>query len=653
MVGMRFASMDFPVPGGPTISVLFDKSPLLADVNNEMKKPIAYSYIRFSSERQTDGNSEPRQVDLAQRWAKAKGVNLDMGYIDRGIPSFRGTNRKTGALGKFIAAVKAGIIKKGSYLVVEDPDRLSREHPWDTINTLRNDILAYGIVLVVAKTENEYTEENIRADTTGMKLAMLTLEFGRASSESARKSDLLTKSWEAKRERALKPGGKLTSMAPAWIETIVTGEGRHKDRVFKLIPERVKVVREIYFLHIKGRGTRAIAQILNDRKEPTWGKAKGKKTATHWHSSYISKILANPAVIGEYRPHIFKMIQDPEKPTERKQIRVPTGEVWKNYYDPVIKLATYEKVQAMATERGKRGVTGGRITDEISNLFPGLVFGILPDPLAKNPDTDEPRLSPTIAVECRYKSKGATHGHGKYLVSQTDPINKTRKKSDELKPERWSYLAVEYAILTTLQEINWRTIVGESKTPEQAILAENAAKLEATARELREECRNIGSVIAKTPFPTLVEQLSEMEQKRKTASDAASDARKKLERLELDRGGLIQPLEIEKAAHDPKQKEIRLALRAELARRINSIRLLPKKLAPKKDQKRDRITQVYSFQISIDFVNGITRVCRVRLNKGSNPTVSPVAFQKYEGKPLSYQSEENSDCDPDYNPECR
>ena len=606
-----------------------------------MKKPIAYSYIRFSSEGQGDGNSEPRQVDLAQRWAKAKGVTLKMGYIDRGIPSFRGENRKTGALGKFIRAVESGTIKRGSYLVVEDPDRFSREHPYDTINTIRNSILAYGIILVVANSGNEYTEENIRADTTGMKLAMLTLEFGRASSESARKSEMLVKSWVAKREGALKQGGRLTSMTPAWIETIVTGEGRKKDRAFKLIPERVKIVREIYALHLKGKGTRDIAQIFNDRKEPTWGKAKGKKKATHWHTSYISKILANPAVTGEYRPHKFEMIQDPNKPTERKQIRVPTGEVWHDYYVPVIKLSTYQKVQSMATERGKRGVTGGRTSDEISNLFPGLVLGALPDPLAKLPDPSEPGQPPPILVECRYKSKG-TLRNCKYLVAQTAPINMQRKKKDEVATKRWPYHPVEYAVLTTLQEINWRAIAGEGTTPEQSALAEKAARLDAIAKELREECRNLANVIAKTPMPTLVERLGEKERERQSATEEATAARKQLERLELDRGGLIQPLEIKKAAHDPKQKEIRLALRAELARRIESIQLTPKKLVPK--VTRYRTTQVFTFMVTIKFVNGITRIVRVTLEKGANPYLSAVAFET-RNKPLP-NSELETDLEP-------
>jgi hypothetical protein len=35
MVGMRFANMDFPVPGGPTISKLFDNDPNTQIIGHE------------------------------------------------------------------------------------------------------------------------------------------------------------------------------------------------------------------------------------------------------------------------------------------------------------------------------------------------------------------------------------------------------------------------------------------------------------------------------------------------------------------------------------------------------------------------------------------------------------------------------------------
>ncbi len=581
-------------------------------------KPTAYSYIRFSTPEQALGDSERRQIEKAEQWAKAKKLKLDRSHTDRGKSGFKGTNRKKGSLGVFLESIAKGTIPRGSYLIVEDLDRLSREHPIDSIGLVRQ-IVSAGVTIVVLKNGEEYSEETLRADRSGMKMLGLVFELGRASGESARKSDLGIQNWEEKRKKAAKDGIIMTGIAPAWLTT----KGTKADRKFVIIPQRAAIVRDIYNWHLQGKGTRAIAKMLNEQKVPNWGRGKAK--ATHWHQSYITKVLTNPAVIGEYRPHKYETVPDPENPNERIQIRVPAGEVWKGYYPPIVDLEIFQRVQALAIARGKRGVTGGKTSDEISNLFPSLVYGLLPDPMAKQPDSDEPSQPATLSIPCYYKSKGGQRGPGKYLVAETDAVNKPRRKRDEIKAERWPYLAVEFAILKTLEEINWSAVAGEGRTPEQAALAETAARLDAKSKEFEEQCRNIGKVIADTPLPTLVTQLAELEEKRKTAIENAAAARKKLTELELARGGLIKPLSIQQAAHDPKQREIRLALRAELARRIEMIQLTPKKLVAKND--RYRTTQVYSFHIMIRFVNGITRSTRVTLNKGAAPTLSSVAFQ--------------------------
>ncbi len=604
-------------------------------------KPIAFSYIRFSTPEQALGDSQRRQLEDVEAWAKAKGVKLDKSYADRGVASFRGKNRKKGALGRFLANIDNGTIPRGSYLVVEDIDRLSREHLFESSPIIRK-ILLMGITLVNLKDGDEYTEANIRADHSGMRLMKLEWELTRASGESARKSDLLSKTWTEKRRKASSENLAMTTIAPAWIKTFARGVGRAKERRYELIPERVKVVKDIFNMSIS-KGARAIAQHLNDKKEPTWG--RGGSKATHWHASYVKKILNNPAVLGEYHPHHFQTIVDPNNSEERILVRVPVGEVLKGYYPaiPDLDLDTYNKAQKAIRERDKRPLTGGRIGTQISNLFPSLVYAVLPDPRGKLVAPDEPGAPPTILIPCRYKAKG-DRGHGKYLVAEVDAANKLRKKNDELKTERWPYPAVEFAILQTLEEIDWSAVAGESRTPEQAALSNIAATLDTAAKEIKKQCNNLGGIIAKKPLPTLVEQLATLETHYKAATEDAAAARRKLNRIELDRGGLLKPLEIQRAAYDPTQREIRLALRAELSRRIKSVQLLPKRLVPKVDPKRDRTTHVYSFQVLIEFANGITRICRVRLNKGTHPTVAAVAFQKHKGPVMSLGSSDDPEC---------
>jgi len=582
--------------------------------------PVAYSYIRFSTPDQALGDSERRQIEAAESWARTKGLKLNKSYADRGRSGFKGTNRKKGALGEFIRQIEAGHIARGSLLVVENLDRLSREHPIDSIVLVRQ-IISAGITIVVLKDKQpaqEISEEIVRGDKSGMAMMSLVFELGRASGESARKAELGADNWKQKRNEATQSGKVMTEIAPAWIGT--TGE--KENRRFVLIEDRAEIVRQIFKWHLQGIGNRTIAQKLNDAKITNWG--RGKRVATHWHPSYIQKILHNPSVVGELHPHKLENEPDPTNPSEQIQVRKPTGEILKDYYPAVVDLDTFQRVQT-TNRQTVRGISGGRIQNQVSNLFPGLTFGALEDPVAIIPAPEEPGSPPTVQVPARYKAKGS-HGHGRYLVAEVDAVNKKRKQKNEVEPARWPYPAVEFAILKTLQEVDWKAVAGHGDSPRHTAFASSVAALERTAEGLSEKCENLANVIATTPLPSLVRRLAELEDERKAARDSATEARRELADMEISKRGLDVPLSIKEAAHDPKAREVRLALRAEIARRIKSILLWRKVSAPKKDH-RDRVTHAHSFQISIYFVNGATRIIRVTLNKGNLPTVQSVTFE--------------------------
>ncbi|CAI9414914.1 hypothetical protein ANOBCDAF_03330 [Pleomorphomonas sp. T1.2MG-36] len=84
----------------------------------------------------------------------------------------------------------------------------------------------------------------------------------------------------------------MTRICPGWMQL---KEGR-----YELIPERVDIVRRILRECIGGSGTRSIASGLNSDGVQTWG--VGGKKGSHWHDSYVKKILENPALVGEYTP---------------------------------------------------------------------------------------------------------------------------------------------------------------------------------------------------------------------------------------------------------------------------------------------------------------------------------------------------------------
>src|SRR4051812_32559267 len=96
---------------------------------------LAFSYIRFSSERQKWGHSLKRQTEAAAAWCARNGVQLDTSrtWHDLGTSAFTGKHRDNPdrhALAAFLEMVekdKTGSLR-GSYLIIESLDRLTREH---------------------------------------------------------------------------------------------------------------------------------------------------------------------------------------------------------------------------------------------------------------------------------------------------------------------------------------------------------------------------------------------------------------------------------------------------------------------------------------------------------------------------------------------
>src|SRR4051794_33842640 len=89
----------------------------------------AFSYLRMSTELQSKGDSTRRQLELSRRYAAEKGLDLidDRELADIGVSAFKGANVRDGALGQFLQQVKTGRVERGSLLLIESLDRLSRQ----------------------------------------------------------------------------------------------------------------------------------------------------------------------------------------------------------------------------------------------------------------------------------------------------------------------------------------------------------------------------------------------------------------------------------------------------------------------------------------------------------------------------------------------
>jgi DNA invertase Pin-like site-specific DNA recombinase len=96
--------------------------------------PVAYSYFRMSRPEQLRGDSLRRQLALSDAYAVEHNLTLDNSFQDLGVSALRGKHRTQGALSKFLALVSQGSVEKGSFLLIENLDRLSREEVSEALN---------------------------------------------------------------------------------------------------------------------------------------------------------------------------------------------------------------------------------------------------------------------------------------------------------------------------------------------------------------------------------------------------------------------------------------------------------------------------------------------------------------------------------------
>lgn len=304
----------------------------------------AYSYIRMSTLEQLKGISLRRQLAKSKAYCEKHGLILDETFKlqDIGLSAYNGENVEKGALACFLEALRMGKIPKGSVLVVESLDRLSREQPRKALR-LFLEILENGISIVTIFNEKEYRPDS----TDEFDLFMAIVEMARSHQESLMKSSRHLDNWKAKRENIGEK--KLTAQIPAWLSARADRSG------FDLKPESVAIVKRIYQMAIDGVGVGLITKRLNEEQVHNFG----DRSKSGWHRSYILKILRNRAVLGEFQAHIM----------EGKK-RKPVGEVLPDYFPRIIGEAIFYKAQqALESRRSMCGPKGSGI----SNLFTGLI----------------------------------------------------------------------------------------------------------------------------------------------------------------------------------------------------------------------------------------------------------------------------------------
>lgn len=406
-------------------------------------KPKAYSYIRFSTPAQMQGDSLRRQLDLSRKYASDHGLELiEHSYMqDTGKSAFDESNLERGGLGIFLEQAKKGEIEKGSYLLVESLDRITRAQVRKA-NKLFNEIIDCGITIVTLMDGMVFSPERMDGDDGGITVILSILTMMRAHEESVRKSQRVREAWQNKQQRA--GFEKLTRTCPQWMRLSA-------DRTkFELIPEAVNVVRRIVDMQISGLGQATIAKIFNQDGVPTLTYRHKRPGSVGWHDSVIQKIATSSALYGEYQAY-----------TGQGRKRVRYGDPIQDYYPALITKEEFILLQQARQERltRSRGVKG----EAFANLFSGLLY----------------------CGYCGSKIRIISHKTKNMEISKRSIVCAHAKRGMGCHFLMWSYQNFEAMILTYLEGVDFVGLLDDKKSINKKIVTVSAM-LEKLKGELKD-----------------------------------------------------------------------------------------------------------------------------------------------------------------------
>lgn len=360
--------------------------------------PEAYLYVRFSTPEQAQGHSLQRQLDLGSKYASEHKLHLpdENIIIDSGLSAYTGANVDSGKFGtEFLKKLEQGLIKPGSILLVEAMDRISRQSSIDA------QLLILGILKKKIKIVTLMDGKTLSEDNFGLEpMLNLNLKLAGGNDESLKKQVRLEQVWQKKRDEGELV--KITSLCPSWLAL----EADKKS--FRLIPERVAIVRRIYLEALNGAGSHSIVSRLNRDKIPTFGSSKG------WAKSTVNRILTTRAVLGEFQSCTKK----------QKGRREPIGNPIANYFPAIVTEEEFIRVQQGRRTRIISGM--GRKGDSYNNIFSKrAVCGLCGEPM-------------------HFINRGSAPKGGNYLF-----CSGTRRNQCDAKP--WRYERFERAFLNQVK----------------------------------------------------------------------------------------------------------------------------------------------------------------------------------------------------------
>ncbi|UDL90190.1 recombinase family protein [Mesorhizobium sp. PAMC28654] len=383
--------------------------------------PVAYSYIRWSTAIQEQGDSFRRQFALAEKWSIENGIPLadDRIMTDAGVSAFKGRNlEQASALGAFLKAAQDGKIRRGSYLLVESIDRLSRQGVFATAAIVQ-EIWKAGISIVTLTDSKTY-----HPDCNDMDALMIVFVAMRAKEESATKGKRVKQSYIKRNAKAAATGEVVSGNLPGWLlKDPQTGKA-------KLHELKAEIVRRVFDLSLNGCGLPKIAKILNEAGVRPFAMDKRRKgRAEYWTIANVHYILKSKATYGLYAP-----------PKSDPCMIFPA----------VITVEEYNRAQAGMAQRQRTGK--GRKGQAYSNLFGGI---------AKCHHCAEPMTirNPKPGRAIQFYCKGSLVG-----------------KCMDAAP--WNYERFEKSFLSFVAEIDLKTIIHGGTGSRQDTITQQIQQLE-------------------------------------------------------------------------------------------------------------------------------------------------------------------------------
>lgn len=251
-------------------------------------------------------------------------------------------------MAEFLKLVEDGKVPKGSVLIVESLDRLTREDITTALKFFMG-ILDAGVNIATTSPEYLFRYDDKSNRMQDIMLAVVVL--CRGNEESAMKSKRIGEAWASKRQKA--KAGPITATCPAWLKLRDDRSG------FEIIEDKADTVRKIFQLAADGYGVFRITRKLNQDCTPTMGNKPGRQ-ARQWYESYVIRILSSRAVLGEYQPCT----------RDDKNRSVPQGDAVANYYPPIVCEADFVAARRAIDSRALGFKRTGK---DIPNIFGRLI----------------------------------------------------------------------------------------------------------------------------------------------------------------------------------------------------------------------------------------------------------------------------------------